>query len=237
MIEMDGLDVGSPWGQYGPRHLTSGEHGHIYCTPRCIVTSVGREAPFAVPCANILNGGALAANNVDFQEFMVVPRFRHLRGGAPFSPLVYQVLKKLLAERGLSGGIGDEGGFAPDLESNGSALGLISEAVERSGYSLGDQIAFALDPAASSSTGTANMTSPARVEGSREDGRLLHGAVRPVSSTEHRGWPRGGRLGWVGHDHQEAGRQGAARWRRPLCNEPEDTRPRHHAKVSETPSS
>jgi enolase len=62
---------------------------------------------------------------------------------------VYQVLKKLLAERGLSGGIGDEGGFAPDLESNGAALGLIAEAVERSGYSLGDQIAFALDPAAS----------------------------------------------------------------------------------------
>ena len=61
---------------------------------------------------------------------------------------VYQGLKKLLAERGLSGGIGDEGGFAPDLESNGAALALIAEAVERSGYALGDQIGFALDPAA-----------------------------------------------------------------------------------------
>jgi enolase len=103
-----------------------------------------------VPCANIMNGGAHAANNVDFQEFMVVPfgfdRFDEaLRSVAE----IYQGLKKLLGERGLSGGIGDEGGFAPDLESNGAALALIAEAVERSGYSLGHQIGFALDPAAS----------------------------------------------------------------------------------------
>jgi enolase len=103
-----------------------------------------------VPCANILNGGAHAANNVDFQEFMVVPvGFDTYTEALHSVALVYQVLKKLLAERGLSGGIGDEGGFAPDLESNGAALGLMSEAVERSGYSLGDQIVFALDPAAS----------------------------------------------------------------------------------------
>jgi enolase len=62
---------------------------------------------------------------------------------------IYQVLKKLLGEKGLSGGIGDEGGFAPDLASNRDALALISEAVERSGYSVGEQIFFALDPAAS----------------------------------------------------------------------------------------
>src|SRR5918997_362605 len=103
-----------------------------------------------VPCANILNGGAHAANNVDFQEFMVVPvGFETYAEALRSVTQVYQVLKKLLAERGLSGGIGDEGGFAPDLESNGAALGLISEAVERSGYTLGDQMAFALDPAAS----------------------------------------------------------------------------------------
>ena len=103
-----------------------------------------------VPCANILNGGAHAANNVDFQEFMVVPvGFDTYTEALHSVARIYQVLKKLLAERRLSGGIGDEGGFAPDLESNGAALGLISEAIERSGYSLGDQIAFALDPAAS----------------------------------------------------------------------------------------
>ncbi|HET7480348.1 MAG TPA: phosphopyruvate hydratase [Rubrobacteraceae bacterium] len=103
-----------------------------------------------VPCANILNGGAHAANNVDFQEFMVVPAgFDSYAEGLRAVAEVYQGLKKLLGERGLSGGIGDEGGFAPDLEDNGAALGLMSEAIERSGYSLGDQMSFALDPAAS----------------------------------------------------------------------------------------
>src|SRR5215217_7259519 len=90
-----------------------------------------------VPCANIMNGGAHAANNVDFQEFMVVPiGFDTYHEALRSVAEVYQGLKKLLAERGLSGG-------------NGAALGLIAEAVDRSGYSLGDQIAFALDPAAS----------------------------------------------------------------------------------------
>jgi enolase len=103
-----------------------------------------------VPCANIMNGGAHAANNVDFQEFMVVPFGFDSFGEALRSVAeIYQGLKKLLGERGLSGGIGDEGGFAPDLESNGAALALIAEAVQRSGYALGDQIGFALDPAAS----------------------------------------------------------------------------------------
>ena len=103
-----------------------------------------------VPCANIMNGGAHAANNVDFQEFMVVPLgFDEYSEALRAVAEIYQGLKKLLGERGLAGGIGDEGGFAPDLEDNGAALALIAEAVERSGYSLGDQIGFALDPAAS----------------------------------------------------------------------------------------
>ncbi len=103
-----------------------------------------------VPCANIMNGGAHADNNVDFQEFMVVPfGFERFDEALRSVAEIYQGLKKLLGERGLSGGIGDEGGFAPDLESNGAALALIAEAVERSGYALGDQIGFALDPAAS----------------------------------------------------------------------------------------
>jgi len=103
-----------------------------------------------VPCANILNGGAHAANNMDFQEFMVVPLgFDEYSKALRAVAEIYQGLKKLLGERGLAGGIGDEGGFAPDLEDNGAALALIAEAVERSGYSLGDQIGFALDPAAS----------------------------------------------------------------------------------------
>src|SRR5918911_2033707 len=103
-----------------------------------------------VPCANILNGGAHAVNNVDFQEFMIVPfGFDDYAEALRSVAEIYQVLKKIVADRGLSGGIGDEGGFAPDLEDNEAALALISEAVESSGHSLGDQIAFALDPAAS----------------------------------------------------------------------------------------
>jgi enolase len=103
-----------------------------------------------VPCANIMNGGAHAANNVDFQEFMVVPvGFDSFADALRAVAEVYSGLKKLLGERGLSGGIGDEGGFAPDLDDNGAALALMAEAVERSGYALGDQISFALDPAAS----------------------------------------------------------------------------------------
>ena len=103
-----------------------------------------------VPCANILNGGAHAANNVDFQEFMIVPAgFESYGEALRCVAEVYQNLKKLLGEKGLGGGIGDEGGFAPDLESNGAALALMAQAIERSGYSLGDQVAFALDPAAS----------------------------------------------------------------------------------------
>src|SRR4028118_940348 len=103
-----------------------------------------------VPCANIMNGGAHAANNVDFQEFMVVPHgFDRFDEALRSVAEIYASLKKLLNERGLSGGIGDEGGFAPDLESNGAALALIAEAVGRTEYALGDQIGFALDPAAS----------------------------------------------------------------------------------------
>ncbi len=103
-----------------------------------------------VPCANILNGGAHAANNVDFQEFMVVPvGFESFAEALRAVGEIYQGLKRLLSEKGLSGGIGDEGGFAPDLDDNREALALMAEAVERSGYSLGDQVVFALDPAAS----------------------------------------------------------------------------------------
>lgn len=103
-----------------------------------------------VPMLNILNGGSHADNNVDIQEFMVMPvgagSFAEgLRWGAE----IYHHLKKVLKGRGLGTGVGDEGGFAPNLESNRAALDVIAEAVEKAGYSLGDQIVLALDVAAS----------------------------------------------------------------------------------------
>ncbi len=103
-----------------------------------------------VPCMNILNGGSHAESNVDFQEFMIAPvgagSFREaLRYGAE----VYHELKKVLSARGLSTGLGDEGGFAPNLASNSEPLDLIVEAIGRAGYEPGDDIVIALDPAAS----------------------------------------------------------------------------------------
>ncbi len=103
-----------------------------------------------VPMMNILNGGSHADTNVDIQEFMVAPigapSFREaLRMGAE----VYHALKKVLQERGLSTGLGDEGGFAPNLESNRAALDVIMEAIRAAGYVPGKDIALALDVAAS----------------------------------------------------------------------------------------
>jgi len=102
-----------------------------------------------VPCLNVLNGGAHAANSVDIQEFMLVPAglpsfAEALRAGVE----VYHSLKKVLGGRGLGTNIGDEGGFAPNLPTNRSALELLAEAVEAAGYALGADIALALDVAA-----------------------------------------------------------------------------------------
>ena len=101
-----------------------------------------------VPMMNLLNGGAHADNNVDFQEFMVVPV-----GAASYSEAlrwgveIYHELATVLKSRGLSTALGDEGGFAPDLGSNAEAVALLAEATERAGLALGDDIGFALDVA------------------------------------------------------------------------------------------
>jgi enolase len=103
-----------------------------------------------VPMMNVLNGGVHADNSVDFQEFMIMPV------GAPsFSEALrwgtqtYHTLKSVLHERGLSTAVGDEGGFAPDLATNEEAIRMLVEAIERAGFTPGDDIAIALDPAVS----------------------------------------------------------------------------------------
>ena len=103
-----------------------------------------------VPLMNVINGGAHADNNVDFQEFMIVPvgapTFREaLRWGAE----VFASLAKVLKEKNLLTGVGDEGGFAPNLESNQAALELLIAAIEKAGYKPGEQVALAMDVAAS----------------------------------------------------------------------------------------
>lgn len=108
-----------------------------------------RARRLPVPLMNILNGGAHADNGLDIQEFMIVPV-----GGQSFSEAlrtgseIFHSLKKILSEKGLATGVGDEGGFAPKLKSNLEALELIAKATEKAGYKLGDDVVLALDVAA-----------------------------------------------------------------------------------------
>jgi enolase len=103
-----------------------------------------------LPMANILNGGAHADNNVDLQEFMVCPvGSPTFAEGLRACAEVYHSLHKVLRGRGLATGVGDEGGFAPQLDSNEAALQVILEGIEKAGYRAGDEVAIALDPAAS----------------------------------------------------------------------------------------
>ncbi|MCI8461615.1 MAG: phosphopyruvate hydratase [Lachnospiraceae bacterium] len=108
----------------------------------------GRILP--VPMMNILNGGKHAANTVDFQEFMIMPvQAKNFAEALRICAEVYHNLKKLLESRGLSTGVGDEGGFAPDLPDAESVLGFLMEAIEAAGYTPGEEIRIAMDAASS----------------------------------------------------------------------------------------
>lgn len=110
----------------------------------------GQNMSMPVPMMNILNGGAHADNNVDIQEFMIMPV-----GAADFPSALqmgvetFHVLKSVLKKQGLNTAVGDEGGFAPNIQSNRQALDMLSEAVEKAGFRLGQDIVFSLDVAAS----------------------------------------------------------------------------------------
>ena len=168
-----------------------------------------------VPMLNILNGGAHADSNVDIQEFMIAPvgaaTFREaLRAGAE----VYHALKAVLKQRGLSTGLGDEGGFAPDLPANVAALDLIAEAVQAAGYGLGTDIVLALDVAATELYQDGSY----HFEGAPKTGEELTGYYRklaedypivsiedPLAEEDWAGWTRftadlGDRLQIVGDD-------------------------------------
>jgi enolase len=103
-----------------------------------------------VPMMNIVNGGAHADNNVDFQEFMVMPvGAENFSEGLRMGAEIFHSLKAVLKSRGYATGVGDEGGFAPDLKSNEEAIETILEAIEKAGYRAGENVMLALDPAAS----------------------------------------------------------------------------------------
>ncbi|CAN5403898.1 phosphopyruvate hydratase [soil metagenome] len=103
-----------------------------------------------VPMLNVVNGGVHADNSIDMQEFMIMPvGAASFREGLRWGAETYHTLKKVLHDRGLSTAVGDEGGFAPDLASNEDAIRILIEAIEKAGYTPGDDIAIAMDPATS----------------------------------------------------------------------------------------
>ena len=110
--------------------------GKTYSLPRCMM--------------NILNGGCHADNNIDFQEFMIMPNRNSIKEQLQIGSEVFHTLKKILKEKHLITSVGDEGGFAPNLKSNEEALDIICMAIEISGYTLGKDVSIALDIAASS---------------------------------------------------------------------------------------
>jgi len=153
MIEIDGTDTKSRLGANALLAISLA-NAHAAATdahePLYKYLGKGREPVMPVPMMNIINGGAHADNSLDIQEFMIVPvgapSFREaLRYGAE----VFHTLKKVLHDRGLATAVGDEGGFAPNLDSNEEALEVIISAIEKAGYKVGKDIYLGLDVASS----------------------------------------------------------------------------------------
>ena len=190
-----------------------------------------------VPMMNILNGGAHADNNVDIQEFMIAPI-----GAATFSEAlrwgaeVYHALKSVLKQRGLSTGVGDEGGFAPDLEHNQAALDLIVEAIGKAGFTPGRDIALALDVAATELYYDGAYLFEGEAQSAAEHDRQLRGTGRRLPAGLHRGPAVRGGLGRLAAAHRRGGRPGADRRRRPVRHQPRAAAPRHRREVGERPA-
>jgi enolase len=143
----------------GPRHSSAGSH-------RAEAGPTPDQFTLPVPMLNILNGGAHADSNVDFQEFMVMPvGFPSFREGLRAGAEIFHALRSILKGRKLSTGVGDEGGFAPSLKANREAVELVLEAVGKAGYRAGDNVFVALDVAAS------EFWAPSTPPGAGGDGR------------------------------------------------------------------
>ena len=178
-----------------------------------------------VPLMNIINGGAHANNALDFQEFMIVPlglpSFREaLRAGAE----VFHNLKKILSERKFSTAVGDEGGFAPDLNGAEAACEVVVEAIKKAGYTPGKDIAMALDVASSELFDKASGKYIFKKEKKEFDhaghDRPLPHAGREVPRRLHRGRHGRERLGRLEEAHRRAGHPGPAGGRRPVRHQP-----------------
>ncbi len=153
MLDLDGTDAKSRLGANAILGISlAAAHAAADAAGVPLYRFLGGDAArrLPTPMMNVLNGGAHADNTVDLQEFMIfpvgAPSFAEaIRWGAE----IFHTLRDVLSERGLATAVGDEGGFAPDLSSNREAIELVLRAIEKAGYEPGDQVAIALDPAAS----------------------------------------------------------------------------------------
>ncbi|MCU7960774.1 MAG: phosphopyruvate hydratase [gamma proteobacterium symbiont of Bathyaustriella thionipta] len=154
MIELDGTDNKSKLGAnaiLGVSMAVARAAAQSFNLPLYQYLGGAGARRIPVPCMNIVNGGQHADNSVDFQEFMAVPvGAPTFQEGLRYVAETFHVLKGILNKRGLSTGVGDEGGFAPNFSSNEDAIETIVQAIEKAGYKAGEQIAIALDSAATS---------------------------------------------------------------------------------------
>src|SRR6266478_834753 len=153
MIELDGTETKSKLGANAILAVslaTAKAAAEAIGTPLFKYLGGPNAKVLPVPMANVINGGAHSDAPIDFQEFMIVPKgFDRFSEGLRAITEVFHSLKSVLKKRGLSTAVGDEGGFAPNLESAETAIEAILQAVKEAGYKAGKQISLALDPAAS----------------------------------------------------------------------------------------
>ena len=150
MIEADGTETKS---KYGANAILGISMAAMKASAKeaglPLYKYIGEGKTLPRPMMNIINGGAHADNKLDFQEFMIIPNRDTIKERVRVGSEVFHNLKKVLNEKGLATGVGDEGGFAPNLESNTEGFELIMEAIKRAGYVPGEDVNIAIDVAAS----------------------------------------------------------------------------------------
>lgn len=150
MIELDGTETKSNLGANAILGVSmAAMKASAIAEGKELYEYVGNGTTLPVPMMNILNGGAHADNNLDFQEFMIIPQRDNIRERVRVGAEVFHSLKKVLNDKGYFTGVGDEGGFAPNLSSNKEGFDLIIEAINKAGYTPGEDVKIAIDVAAS----------------------------------------------------------------------------------------
>ena len=150
MIELDGTETKSKFGANAILGISmAAMKASALASGMPLYRYVGEGKTLPKPMMNIINGGAHADNKLDFQEFMIIPQRDSIRERLRVGAEVFHNLKKVLNEKGLATGVGDEGGFAPDLKSNSEGFDLIIEAIKKAGYEPGKDVCLGIDVAAS----------------------------------------------------------------------------------------